>query len=90
MLPSILYGNDPDVCGTMTGLLQDRGVTIHTGAKVLAQIAAEKGCPVLGEFSCKGYDTFGPFKLVGGLAKGRPSEKDLEKARAFYRGLETT
>ena len=35
MLPSILYGNDPDVCSTMTGLLQDRGVTIHTGAKVL-------------------------------------------------------
>ena len=61
-----------------------------TGAKVLAQIAAEKGCPVLGEFSCKGYDTFGPFKLVGGLAKGRPNEKDLEKARAFYRGLEAT
>ena len=61
-----------------------------TGAKVLVQIAAEKGCPVLGEFSCKGYDTFGPFKLVGGLAKGRPNEKDLEKARAFYRGLEAT
>ena len=61
-----------------------------TGAKALAQIAAEKGCPVLGEFSCTGYDTFGPFKRVGGLAKGRPNEKDLEKARTFYRGLETT
>ena len=61
-----------------------------TGAKALARIAAEKSCPVLGEFSCKGYDTFGPFKLVGGLAKGRPSAEDLENARAFYRGLETT
>ena len=35
MLPSILYGNDSDVCRTMTELLTDRGVTIHTGAKVL-------------------------------------------------------
>lgn len=35
MLPSILYGNDPDVCATMTSLLKDKGVTIHTGAKVL-------------------------------------------------------
>lgn len=35
MLPTILYGNDPDVCATMTGLLTDKGVTIHTGAKVL-------------------------------------------------------
>ena len=59
-----------------------------TGAKALAQIAGEKGCPVLGEFSCKGYDTFGPFKLVGGIAKGRPNERDLEKARAFFLGLQ--
>ncbi len=35
MLPTILYGNDPDVCTTMTGVLTDKGVTIHTGAKVL-------------------------------------------------------
>ena len=59
------------------------------GAKALAQIAHEKGCPVLGAFSCKGYDTFGPFKLGGGIAKGRPNEQDLEKARAFYQSLET-
>ena len=32
----------------------------------------------------QGYDTFGPFKLVGGLAKGHPKERDLEQARAFY------
>ena len=58
-----------------------------TGAKVLAAIAKEKGCPVLGEFGCKGYDTFGPFKLVGGIAKGHPDQKDLAAARAFYRRL---
>ena len=58
-----------------------------TGAKALAAIAKEKGCPVLGEFGCKGYDTFGPFKLVGGLAKGHPDQKDLAAARAFYRRL---
>ena len=58
-----------------------------TGAKALAAIAKEKGCPVLGEFGCKGYDTFGPFKLVGGIAKGRPDARDLERAREFYRGI---
>ena len=42
---------------------------------------------MLGAFSCKGYDTFGPFKLVGGIAKGHPDERDLENARAFYRQL---
>ena len=61
-----------------------------TGTKALAQIAGEKGCPVLGEFSCRGYDTFGPFKLVGGIAKGRPGARDLARARAFYRNLQET
>ena len=59
-----------------------------SGAKAAADIAGEKNCPVLGEFSCKGYDTFGPFKLVGGIAKGRPNKRDLEKARRFYRDLQ--
>ena len=58
-----------------------------TGARALAKIADEKGCPVLGEFACKGHDTFGPFKLVGGVAKGHPDDRDLRRARDFYRGL---
>lgn len=53
----------------------------------LKELAGERGCAVLGTFGCKGYDTFGPFKLVGGIAKGRPNGRDLEKAREFYRGL---
>ena len=58
-----------------------------TGAKAVAEVAREKDCPILGEFSCKGFDTFGPFKLVGGIAKGHPDQKDLENARAFYREM---
>ena len=60
------------------------GGTKGSGSKALRRIAEDKGGPVLGEFGCRGYDTFGPFKLVGGLAKGRPNERDLEQARAFY------
>ena len=65
------------------------GAAKGTGAKALTEIAGEKGCPVLGEFSCRGYDTFGPFKLVGGLAKGRPDEGDLDRARSFFRDILT-
>lgn len=64
------------------------GGTKGSGAKDLEDIAREKSSPVLGEFSCRGYDTFGPFKLVGGIAKGRPNARDLEKARKFYRALQ--
>ena len=52
--------------------------------KAIRQIISEKACTVLGEFGCKGYDTFGPFKLVGGVAKGHPDRYDLENARKFY------
>lgn len=63
------------------------GGSAGAGTQALAEIAREKGCPMLGEFGCQGYDTFGPFKLVGGIAKGHPNERDLENARSFYRGL---
>ncbi|HHX70445.1 MAG: flavodoxin domain-containing protein [Miniphocaeibacter sp.] len=43
----------------------------------------EKDFEVLGAYKCKGYDTFGPFKYIGGIAKGHPNEKDMEKGKAF-------
>lgn len=57
------------------------------GVKSARQAAAEKDAKLLGEFGCKGYDTFGPFRLVGGLAKGRPNAQDLQNARAFFHTL---
>lgn len=46
-----------------------------------------KGFTILGEFNCKGFDTFGPLKLIRGLGKGRPDRKDLENAERFVRRL---
>lgn len=34
-------------------------------------------------FPCRGFDTFDPFKKIGGVAKGHPNEKDLSEARAW-------
>ena len=64
------------------------GVGWASSTKELEALAAERRCPVLGTFGCKGYDTFGPFKLVGGIAKGHPNAQDLENARAFYRKIQ--
>ena len=44
----------------------------------------------VGSFGCKGYDTFGPFKLVGGICKGHPDETDLKNACRFLDGLMKT
>lgn len=48
---------------------------------------AEKKAEVVGKFSCVGYNTFGPFKLVGGTGKGHPDETDLNNAVSFYENL---
>jgi len=53
----------------------------------LRQALTAKGLEVVGEFSCPGWDTFGPLGWIGGMNKGRPNEADLEKARAFALGL---
>ena len=55
--------------------------------KSIEQILDEKRSKVIGKFGCKGYDTFGPFKLVGGIAKGHPDEEDIKNTVEFVKGL---
>ncbi|WP_446897281.1 flavodoxin family protein [Clostridium sp. LBM24168] len=43
----------------------------------------EHGFDIIGSFASKGFDTYGPFKLIGGIAKGRPNEDDLKAAKEF-------
>lgn len=53
----------------------------------LARLLGQKGFEVVATFSCRGFDTWLPFKLVGGISKGRPGATDLEAARTFAEGL---
>lgn len=48
-----------------------------------------KGFEIIGEFSCRGFDTYGLLKFVGGIAKGQPNEQDLQHAREFAKTLQT-
>jgi flavodoxin len=56
--------------------------------RVLKGKLEEKGLTVVGEFSCRGFDTYGLMKLIGGIARGRPNEQDLRNAEEFARALE--
>ncbi|MGC9444647.1 MAG: flavodoxin family protein [Candidatus Methanospirareceae archaeon] len=53
----------------------------------LRNALTEKGFTIIGEFSCRGYETIWPFKLLGGLNKGRPNEADLAAATRFAHRL---
>ncbi|WP_040662825.1 flavodoxin family protein [Oscillibacter ruminantium] len=58
-----------------------------TATKEIAEAVAEKQGTVIGEYSCRGFDTFGPFKLVGGIAKGHPTAGELAASKEFFRNL---
>ena len=51
--------------------------------KSVRKVLEDKGAKVLDGFCCRGFDTFGPLALFGGVAKGRPNEQDLEYAREY-------
>ena len=50
-----------------------------TGSKQLES----KGFEVIGSFSCRGWDTVGPFGFIGGINRGRPNDYDLDRAAKF-------
>jgi flavodoxin len=50
-------------------------------------LLARKGFRVIGDFSCGGYDTWGPLRFIGGVNRKRPDERDLTRAGQFARRL---
>lgn len=56
-------------------------------AEEMKKFLEQKTATVAGIFSCKGYDTYGPFKVVGGLNKHHPDENDIQNAVQFYENL---
>lgn len=67
--------------------LATAGNPIKLNFNSIAEIAKDKQCNELGRFQCKGFDTFGPFKLVGGIQKGHPTEDEIAEAVEFYKNL---
>lgn len=56
---------------------------IHNFDKPLKEKLQRKGFDIIGEFSCRGLDTYRATKLVGGVNKGRPNAEDLKQAEDF-------
>lgn len=52
--------------------------------KSITRTLESNGAKVVGNYGCKGYDTYGLFKLIGGIAKGHPTEEEILGAVSFY------
>ena len=64
-------------CGTMN----------EKYTKEIKALVRERNCEYLGEYGCLGFDTFGPFKLIGGISKGHPNAGEIQGAIDFYKSL---
>lgn len=57
-------------------------------SKDIQNVVEQKGCECLGSYGCKGYNTYGPLKLIGGMNKNNPTENELQKAVEFVKQIE--
>lgn len=55
--------------------------------KAITEAVNKRSAKILGEFGCFGFNAFGPFKLIGGMAKGHPTADELSAAVKFYENL---
>ena len=53
----------------------------------IRKLAKSRDCSDLGSYLCFGHDSYGPFKLIGGIKKGHPTEEEIQGAVDFYNRL---
>ena len=68
-------------------IMYTSGAENENYGKEAESIIREKDCTYLGKYSCRGYDTFSPFKLIGGIQKNHPTEAEIEGAVKFFENL---
>lgn len=64
------------------------GALVKGYARDIKQYAEKRSCEWLGDYGCLGWDTFLPFRPIGGIAKGHPTEEEIAAAVDFYKKLE--
>jgi flavodoxin len=58
------------------------------GTSHLRNRLTDRGYQVLDDFNCRGWDTVGPLRFIGGVNRGSPSARDLSRAGQFARDVQ--
>ena len=53
----------------------------------IRESVSQKGAIVLGEYGCKGYNTYGPWQIIGGMNKKHPTKEEIALAVKFVGDL---
>ena len=74
-----------DLTGKKVFTVYTCGINYINYARGIQKTIRSQDCEFIGGFSCRGYDTYGFFEKIGGIAKNHPNEKDFRKAREFIK-----
>lgn len=77
--------NGHPVLPQKTFILYTSGTASKKYAKRFCEHLTQLGLQILGIYRCKGHDTYGFWKWIGGIAKGHPNEVDIDKGVSFIR-----
>ena len=65
-------------------IFSTRGIfPISVCHRIIKKQLLKKEFEIVDEFSCKGFDDYGPLKLIRGINKNKPDEKNLNDAKKF-------
>lgn len=73
--------------GKQTFFIYTYGAEKNGYTAAITEAVKKSGAKISGEFGCFGFNTYGPFKLIGGIAKGHPDSNDIANALKFYEDL---
>jgi flavodoxin len=59
-------------------------------AAKIKKVVEERGAKCLGTYGCRGFNAYGPLKLIGGMNKSNPNEDELKAAVEFVKKVEKT
>lgn len=71
-------------------LLYTCGLHYTNYVKELEILFKQRNLNYGGCFYCRGYDTFGFLKRIGGISRKHPNQKDLNNAKKFIDNLKET
>lgn len=85
--PMLNYLKDNLPPGKNVFIIFTSAMNMKNQSSSVRKVIEDKNCWVIGQYNCPGYNTFGPFKIVGGTAKGHPTQEEIDGAVKFYRSL---
>lgn len=81
---SVLEAAEKLLSGQKVFFMYTYGAKKQGYTKAVREVVEKRNAKIEGGYGCFGFDTFGPLKFVGGLAKGHPDQEEIKSAVSFF------